>query len=96
MRPLGVPNCDFAALQALAGTDVTPPVSDFTGTNNCLLTPTFHQSWDVVSEVDLAGNHRHDPLGCGRPSADPLFDRTGHLLRRPRHAAEFPRVLSHL
>jgi hypothetical protein len=52
---LGVPNCDFAALQALAGTDVTPPVSDFTGTNNCLLTPTFHQSWDVVAKWTSPG-----------------------------------------
>lgn len=52
---LGVPNCDFAALQALTSTDVTPPVSDFTGTNNCLLTPTFHQSWDVVAKWTSPG-----------------------------------------
>ena len=52
---LGVPNCNFAALQALASTGVTPPVSDFTGTSNCLLTPTFHQSWDVVAKWTSPG-----------------------------------------
>ncbi|HET7017614.1 MAG TPA: PKD domain-containing protein, partial [Streptosporangiaceae bacterium] len=52
---IGVPNCNFSALQALASTAVTPPLSDFAGTNNCLLTPTFHASWDVVAKLSSPG-----------------------------------------
>jgi hypothetical protein len=52
---IGVPNCDFSALQALTSTGVTPPFSDFAGTNNCLLTPTFHANWDVVAKLSSPG-----------------------------------------
>ena len=44
-----VPLCDFGPLQALANPSTTPPLTDFAHTNNCLLTPTFHASWDVVA-----------------------------------------------
>lgn len=45
-----VPECDFSALAALATPDITPPLTDFARTNNCLLTPTFHASWDVIAQ----------------------------------------------
>jgi hypothetical protein len=50
-----VPNCNFSALQALSSTGVTPPASDFTGTDNCLLTPTFRATWDVVAKWTSPG-----------------------------------------
>ena len=47
---IGVPNCNFSDLQALASAGQTPPASDFAGTNDCLLSPTFRTSWDVVAK----------------------------------------------
>jgi len=52
---IGVPNCDFSDLQALTSTGVTPPASDFAGTNNCLLTPNFRSTWDVVAKWTSPG-----------------------------------------
>jgi hypothetical protein len=45
-----IPLCDFGPLQALTNPSVTPPLTDFTNTNNCFLTPTYHASWDVVAQ----------------------------------------------
>jgi len=50
-----IPNCDFSGLQALTDPSVTPPLADFSRTNNCLLTPTFHASWDVVARWTVPG-----------------------------------------
>lgn len=47
---IGVPNCNFSSLQALSSTDQTPPAADFAGTNDCLLSPTFRTSWDVIAK----------------------------------------------
>jgi hypothetical protein len=52
---IGVPNCNFSALQALTSTGVTPPLSDFAGTDNCLLSPTFHANWDIVAKLTSQG-----------------------------------------
>ena len=50
-----IPNCDFSGLEALTDPSVTPPLADFSRTNNCLLTPTFHASWDVVAKWTVPG-----------------------------------------
>ena len=50
-----VPDCDFSSLEALTNPSFTPPLGDFAHTNNCLLTPTFHASWDVVARWTVPG-----------------------------------------
>src|SRR5215469_4247197 len=50
-----IPNCDFSSLQALTNPLITPPLTDFAGTNNCLLTPTHHSSWDVIARWTVPG-----------------------------------------
>ncbi len=50
-----VPACDFTALEALASPGTSPPVKDFAATSDCLLTPTYHASWDVIARWSIPG-----------------------------------------
>lgn len=50
-----VPLCDFSQLQAMTNPSITPPLADFARTSNCLLTPTFHASWDSVARWTVPG-----------------------------------------
>jgi hypothetical protein len=50
-----IPTCNFAPLEAVINPSITPPLSDFAHTNNCLLTPTYDANWDYVARWTMPG-----------------------------------------
>jgi PKD repeat protein len=65
-----IPACDFAALQAQTSASTTPPLKDFANTDNCLLTPTFHASWDFIARWTAPGFVQQVPAQGESPSVE--------------------------